>query len=284
MDAADQTNADQKAFWNGIGGQIWVERQAHTDSALTPITDALLAFARPAPAAHILDIGCGCGASTLDFAKQIGPGGKIQALDISEVMLFEGARRMEAAGLQNVVWQQEDAASATLEPFDLLISAFGCMFFGDPVAAFSHMARAAKPGARLALVCWRGLDDNPWMGVPMAAVAQHLSPRAPSKPGAPGMFAFADPGHVSDILVAAGWAPPSFEALDVEIDLAAGKGLAEAIAQTTQIGAVNSWLRGQSGEVVAACMTSLRKALTPYVDDDSVRLPAGAWLIASQKA
>lgn len=71
------------------------------------------------------------------------------------------------------------------------------MFFGDRVAAFTNMRRAAAPDARMALVCWRSLAENPWMEVPMTAAAQHLTPRPKPVPNAPGMFAFADRDHVS---------------------------------------------------------------------------------------
>ena len=64
------------------------------------------------------------------------------------------------------------------------------------------------------------------------------------------MFAFADPQRVSQVLTAAGWATPRLEQIDLKLDIAAGRGLDEAVVQSTQIGAVNSWLRGQPAEVV----------------------------------
>jgi hypothetical protein len=122
------------------------------------------------------------------------------------------------------------------------------MFFGDPVAAFAHMRRAANTGARMAFVCWRQLDENPWMQVPMNAVARHLPPRPKPVPNAPGMFAFADPRRVSEVLTKAGWAPPRLDKLDLDLDIAAGRGLEAAVVQSTQIGAINSWLRNQPAE------------------------------------
>ena len=156
--------------------------------------------------------------------------------------------RAEAAGIANIDWQQADPATAALDEFDLLTSAFGVMFFGDPVAAFAHMRRAASPGARMAFVCLRPLAENPWMEVPMNAVSRHLPPRPNPVPNAPGMFAFADPQRVSEVLTAAGWAPPRLDKLDLDLDIAAGRGLEEAVVQSTQIGAVNSWLRNQPAE------------------------------------
>ena len=143
------------------------------------------------------------------------------------------------------------------------------------------MRRAANAGARMAIVCWRTLAENPWMEVPMTAVARHLPPRPKPVPHAPGMFAFADPEHVTEVFTASGWAPPRFEKLDADLDIAAGRGLEEAVVQSTQIGAVNSWLRNQPAEVVSAAVASLREALAPYVDGASVCLPGAMWLVSS---
>ena len=284
MAGPEEINADMLSFWNGKGGHTWVARQEHTDITLAPATDALLAFAAPRAGERVADIGCGCGAPTLAFARAVGPSGRVAGLDISGPMLAEGERRAGAAGIANVDWRQADPAVAALDAYDLLTSAFGVMFFGDRVAAFANMRRGAAPGARMALVCWRTLAENPWMSVPMAAVARHLPPRPQGVPNAPGMFAFADPGHVTEILTAAGWTAPRFEKLDMDLDIAAGRGLEEAVVQSTEIGAINSWLRNQPQEVVSAAVASLREALKPHADGMHVRLPGAMWLISSAPA
>ncbi len=284
MSSAEETNADQVAFWNGQGGQTWVKRQHHTDTTLTPVNEALLAFAGARPGERVIDVGCGCGAVTLDLARAVGSEGQVAGLDISGPMLAEGAARAAAAGIANVDWREADAASAALGEFDLLASAFGVMFFGDPVAAFTHMRAAASPDARMALVCWRPLGENPWIEVPMSAVAPHLPPRSKGVPNSPGMFGFANPDHVTGVLTAAGWTAPKFEPLDVALDIAAGNGLDAAVEQSTRIGAVNSWLRGQPDEIVTASVASIRAALEPHVDGDHVRLPGAMWLISSTPA
>ena len=86
------------------------------------------------------------------------------------------------------------------------------------------------------------------------------------------------------VLTAAGWTPPRFEKLDMDLDIAAGRGLEEAVVQSTQIGAVNSWLRRQPAEVVSAAVASLKEALAPYADGASVRLPGAMWFISSTAA
>jgi SAM-dependent methyltransferase len=280
----EQINADQLAFWNGPGGHTWVARQEHTDITLAPVTEALLAFATPHTSERVLDIGCGCGATTLEFARAVGPAGRVAALDISRPMLAEGRARAKTAGITNVAWQQVDPATAALGPYDLLTSAFGVMFFGDPVGAFANMRGAASPGARMAFVCWRALAENPWMEVPMNAVSRHLPPRPKPVPNAPGMFAFADPERVSDVLIAAGWAAPRLEKLDLDLDIAAGRGLEEAVDQSTKIGAVNSWLRNEPADVVSAATASVREALAAHLNGARVRLPGAMWLVSSAPA
>src|SRR3974390_2295299 len=169
MAAPEEINADMLAFWNGKGGDIWVARQEHTDITLAPVTDALLAFAAPRAGERVVDIGCGCGAPTLEVARAVGPSGRVMGFDISGPLLAEGERRGgaarpgSAARAPNVEGRQADPATAALDEYDLLTSAFGMMFFGDTVAAFTNMRRAATPDARMAIVCWRTLAENPWM-------------------------------------------------------------------------------------------------------------------------
>jgi len=70
----------------------------------------------------------------------------------------------------------------------------------------------------------------------------------------------------------------------MNLDIAAGRGLEEAVIQSTQIGAVNSWLRNQPKEIVSAAVASLREALAPHAESGSVRLPGAMWLISSAPA
>jgi SAM-dependent methyltransferase len=278
---AEQSNADQLAFWNGPGGETWVARRAHTDAILRPVTEALLARAAPRAGERVLDVGCGCGTSTLDFARAVGPTGSVLALDISGPMLAEAAARARAAGITNITWRQADAATSAVGDYDLLTSNLGLMFFGDPVAALTRLRGGARRGARMVFVCWRPLAENPWIDVPMRAVARHLPPRPAGEPGAPGMFAFADPQRVVGLLAAAGWEPTQVEQLDCELDIAAGQGLDAAVAQATRIGAVSSWLRGQPAELVESAVASVRSALEPHAEGASVRLPGAAWIVRS---
>lgn len=146
MAAPEEINADMLAFWNGKGGDIWVARQEHTDITLAPVTDALLVFAAPRAGERVVDIGCGCGAPTLEFARAVGPSGRVAGLDISGPMLAEGERRALAAGIANVDWRQADPATAALEEYDLLVSAFGSDVLRRPGGGVQQYAPRRRSG------------------------------------------------------------------------------------------------------------------------------------------
>src|SRR4029078_1555127 len=93
LPAGHDRNADQIAFWNGIAGQHWTERQAVQDTLLAPVTERLIESANAKKGERILDIGCGCGATTVALAKQVGAGGHVLGIDISVPML-ERARQV----------------------------------------------------------------------------------------------------------------------------------------------------------------------------------------------
>src|SRR2546425_995342 len=76
------------------------------------------------------------------------------------------------------------------------------------LAPFSDMlldAAELRPGDRMAFVCWQDLTANQWLLVPGTAIAQHVPLPGLGGPGAPGMFAFADPDRIRAVLAEAGW-------------------------------------------------------------------------------
>ncbi len=281
MSDSQSRHADQIAYWSGEGGSHWVGQQAHTDTMLAPVAAAVLAFAAAQPGERVLDVGCGCGTTTLALAAQVGPSGHVTGLDISGPMLEVGRRR--SAGAANIAWVNADASTWTAEqPADLLFSRFGVMFFGDPTAAFANLRRSMRPGGRLAFICWRPISENPWMQVPLHAVFGAGMPRLP-KPGPedPGPFAFADPDRVTRVLTGAGWSTPRFEKFDTMLDIAAGQGLQSAVDQATQIGAASRALREGPEELRPAAIAAIHTALSAYAEGERVALPGAMWLVSS---
>src|SRR5260370_1801565 len=95
--AGHDLNADQIAYWNGPGGKHWTERQQVQDTLLAPVSDILIDRAKPEAGEQIVDVGCGCGATTIAFARKVGPTGHVFGIDVSAPMLAR-ARQIAPAG------------------------------------------------------------------------------------------------------------------------------------------------------------------------------------------
>ena len=85
--AGHAQNVDQIAYWNGPGGQRWADRQQVQDAMLAPVSAILLDRARVVPGERIIDVGCGCGATTRALAEKVGAAGHVLGIDISAPML-----------------------------------------------------------------------------------------------------------------------------------------------------------------------------------------------------
>src|ERR1035438_2059398 len=87
-------NEDQRARWNGIDGEYWAANQDRMDRTLAPVTAPLLAFAAPRAGSTVIDVGCGCGATTIEIARAVGPSGRVVGIDVSSPMLALARERL----------------------------------------------------------------------------------------------------------------------------------------------------------------------------------------------
>ena len=274
----DERNADQSAFWNGPGGRHWVNRQESWDIVLAPIAMIAIERATVRTGERIVDIGCGCGATTIQLGKRVGPTGHVLGLDISVPMLARAAERLPP-GLP-VEFVEADATTYPFSrgDFDLLFSRFGVMFFAEPARSFTNLRSALRPAGRLVFVCFRAPSENPWMMTPLRAAYEHVPPLPKLGPEDPGPFSFASKDRVHRILGEAGFQAISLEPLDLELDVASGRGLDEAVASVLEIGATSRAIDGQPHEIRSAVAESVRRVLVPCQRGLSVPLAAGMWL------
>ena len=101
-------NAQQIQYWNETAGPKWVALQALIDDQIRPLGRLAMDRAALLPGEHVLDIGCGCGDTTIELARRVAPGGSATGIDISEVML-ERARQVARAQQVAARFERADA-------------------------------------------------------------------------------------------------------------------------------------------------------------------------------
>jgi SAM-dependent methyltransferase len=282
LPAGHDQNADQIAYWNGPGGQHWADRQQTQDIVLAPVSEVLIDRAKARTGERLVDIGCGCGATTIAFAQKVGPAGHVTGVDISAPMLTR-ARQLAPAGLP-VDFVLADATVYPFIPqnFDLLVSRFGVMFFAEPARSFANMRRALRPSGRLAFACWREPRENPFFMAPLQAVYKH-APKLPQLgPEDPGPFSFASEARVNRILREAGFTGIAMEPCDLSLDIAVGRGLDAAVEAALEIGPAARALSEQPPEIRAAATHSIREALAPYARGQAIPLKASIWIVTAR--
>jgi SAM-dependent methyltransferase len=274
-------NAAQAEYWNCVAGPKWTDHQEHQDQVLRPISDQLIAAADPRPGERVIDVGCGCGATTIDLADRVSPGGEVLGLDISEPMLARARER--AAESLPTRFELADATVYDFEPeaADLVASRFGVMFFADPARSFVNLRKGLKVGGRLAFACWRSAKQNPFFVLPLREAGKHAPPLPEMGPDDPGPFAFAHEARVRRILSQAGYGDIGLTPQDLELDIAVGRGLDAAVAAALTIGPTSRMLDGQSEAVRAAAAADIRKALAAHARGDSVLLGAAIWIVTA---
>jgi SAM-dependent methyltransferase len=197
-------NDGQTRFWSGDAGTTWVDLQTLMDRQLGPLGEAAMDALLLQPGQHVMDVGCGCGTTTIELARRVHPDGLAVGVDISAPMIGV-ARSHNAAGTSFILADPQLDVVQNARPFDAVYSRFGVMFFDDPIKAFTNIRGFCAPQAQLSFVCWQSPSLNEWASGVGGLVNQVLGPMPPTDPRAPGPFAFADPEYVFEILEASGW-------------------------------------------------------------------------------
>jgi len=289
MARAATANEEQDRFWNDVAGPLWVETDEESERHTKPFGDAALATAAPMPGERVLDVGCGCGSTTLALADSVGPAGQVIGVDLSAVMLARAGERV--AGLSQVELRQADAQVAELgvAAFDLVFSRFGVMFFADPVAGLANLRRSLRPSGRLAFACWQAPSANLWMALVNRAAAKLFDLPAPPPHDAPGPFAFADRERIETVLAAAGFTAIEISSCERRLHLGAGLTIEDWVRQRLAMGpARQPYLDSDSDrrdQVVASIVDIVRAHQAP--GDDPLRglwMDGAAWIVSARPA
>ena len=262
--------------------QFWVREADRWDGTSGLFGDAMIDAADLAPGQRVLDVGCGAGSTTIEAARRVAPTGAAIGVDISGSALALARERAVASGFDGVDFIEADAQTHPFESgaFDALISRFGTMFFGDPVAAFANLRRSLRRGGRLAIVAWQGPFESEWTAVAVkVAIAQFGQPPDLGAPGGPGPFAFADGDRFSSVVSEAGFRDVILAAITRPMLM--GSDVEDVVGMVAETPQSKGLFAGQPEAKVQAAIGALRDAFAPYARPEGVVMSGTAWLLTA---
>jgi ubiquinone/menaquinone biosynthesis C-methylase UbiE len=102
------------------------------------------------PGDGVLDVACGTGNFSRDFARTVGAEGLVVGIDLSETML---SRAVEDTRDDNLAYVRGDAQELPFldQSFDAVCCFAAFHLFADPMRALDRMTEVLTPGGRIAL-------------------------------------------------------------------------------------------------------------------------------------
>jgi SAM-dependent methyltransferase len=139
--------------------------------------EALVAELGIGPGQKVLDLGCGDGTTAVPAAQR---GAELLGVDIAANLVAAGNARAAAAGLDNLRFEEGDAADLRDlddDSFDLVLSVFGAMFAPRPFDVAKEMVRVARPGGRIVMANW--IPGDPTLVAQILKISGSYSPPPP---------------------------------------------------------------------------------------------------------
>jgi SAM-dependent methyltransferase len=252
---------------------------AFYDAELHLHNEHLRAAANVQPHDRVLDVGCGTGQTTREAACAA-VNGSVLGVDLSAPMLERARRLSDDTGLRNVTYVQADAQTHPFPSahFDLCISRFGTMFFTDPVAAFTNIGRALRPGGRLVQLVWQEHDRNEWATAIRDALSAGTAAPAPAT-DEPGPFSLADAAIIAGIMETAGFAEVDFT--DLHEPVFYGPDTATAYDAVLRLQHAKDLLADLDPTMTGHALERLRATVAAHDTGSGVFFGARAWLVTT---
>ena len=281
----EEVNKKQKDFWSGKGGDVWVEKQNAMDAMLKPLGEAAINKLPKKLSGNILDIGCGCGTTTLDIANQQSSDLGLTGLDISQPMIDQANKLAKAQGKGNIDFKVLDVETELNEEnfYSSAFSRFGVMFFEDSIKAFTNINRSLKENSNFVFVCWQSPKLNPWQSLSLQVIKEFVDlPSPPER--SPGPFAFADIDYLNSVMVSSNFKEIEIENHRQKITMFRGRSLEEASVDYLSINpTLTEILRQSSDSAIREISKSLEKLFEDYSDGNGLHFESATWIVSAKK-
>ncbi|WP_309071415.1 methyltransferase domain-containing protein [Arthrobacter sp.] len=112
---------------------------------------------------RVLDACCGSGSGTIPAAQEVGPEGRVDAVDLSVELLALAEAKAAALDLSSINFVNADASTWTSgEPYDAVLCGYGLFFLPDMAAGAVHLASQLRSGGKLAVSTWQEHAHEPF--------------------------------------------------------------------------------------------------------------------------
>jgi ubiquinone/menaquinone biosynthesis C-methylase UbiE len=190
----------------------WEDRRDWVWDSSRLVGEWLVDRVDPQPGQTLLELAAGAGDTGFAALARMAGTGRLISTDFSHRMVQAAQRRAAELGLKNVEFRVMDAERMDLEDnsVDGVLCRWGYMLMADPLSALRETRRVLRGGGRLAFSVWASSEENLWASVPARILVERGHMPAP-EPGAPGIFAMANPRLVRELVTSAGFSEPESE-------------------------------------------------------------------------
>ena len=173
-------------------------------------TELLVRAAQIRQGMRVLDIASGAGDPAITLAENIGPGGRVIAIDVVLKRVYEAKQNARKKGLNHLNFLQADAQTLPFfdRTFDVITCRFGAVYFPDVEKAMEEALRGLKPGGKAFLLVWGAEEQQERVMCIRQVLGKYEGEHGEVARGnfsKPGLYRFADPEPLLDILKSIGF-------------------------------------------------------------------------------
>ncbi len=235
----------------------------------TPFAARLIADLEITPGSAVLDVACGTGVVTRFAARATGATGAVTGIDIGPPMLAVARSQPAEPEWAPIAYLEGSALDLPLadRSFDFATCHHGFQFFPDRVAAAQELHRVLRPGGRVAIACWTGLDETPVFRAIRDSLQADVSAEASQMMNSP----FSVPAaELTALLEAAGFTGAGVERVELMASFPAVPDFGARVIAAGPVAAQFNQAPSVAREAVSAAVTRVAER---YTDGDTVTFP-----------